>query len=160
MTNVSLLCLMMSLVAGGAFSPHAAMMVRPRAATSTSTGSSCRYLLPAVDIAMMDAAIAVVSAAAGAASQFPRIQQLERDLDSARSALTEVRVTEMIQRIHYSLCHGCASRPVCACIGVTSRDSPIAHCLCGGQDVFACTLVSQSLLLRLTLAFVFLVSWP
>ena len=90
----------LSLVAGGAFSPHAPMMVRPRAATSTSTASSCRYLLPAVDIAMMDAAIAVVSAAAGAASQFPRIQQLERDLDSARSALTEVR------RSHEPMCVG------------------------------------------------------
>jgi hypothetical protein len=40
---------------------------------------------------MIDGAIALASAAAGAASQFPRIQQLERELDSARSALTQVR---------------------------------------------------------------------
>jgi hypothetical protein len=40
---------------------------------------------------LMDGAIALVSAAAGAASQFPRIQELERELGIARSALTEVR---------------------------------------------------------------------
>mmetsp|Transcript_32817 Transcript_32817/g.54195 ORF Transcript_32817/g.54195 Transcript_32817/m.54195 type:complete len:213 (-) Transcript_32817:187-825(-) len=38
---------------------------------------------------MIDGAIALASAAAGAASQFPRIQQLERELGSARSALTK-----------------------------------------------------------------------
>lgn len=47
-------------------------------------------VIPGVDIALMDAAIAVVSAAAGAASQLPRIQQLEKDLDLARCALTQV----------------------------------------------------------------------
>jgi hypothetical protein len=40
---------------------------------------------------LIDGAIAIVSAAAGAASQFPRIQELERELGIARSSLTEVR---------------------------------------------------------------------
>ena len=57
---------------------------------STSRAWQLRVLIPGVDMAIMDAAIAVVSAAAGAASQLPRIQLLEKDLDMARSALTQV----------------------------------------------------------------------
>lgn len=37
----------------------------------------------------MDVGIAVVSAAAGAVSQLPRIQELEREVESARMSLTE-----------------------------------------------------------------------
>jgi hypothetical protein len=48
-------------------------------------------LVTAVDPQMVDAAIAVVSAAAGAATQMPRIQRLEKELKDARSALSEVR---------------------------------------------------------------------
>ncbi len=123
MLFVSLLCLMMSLVAV-AFNPLASKMTRPRSAgacSSPSTASSCRFLLPAVDIAMMDAAIAVVSAAAGAASQFPRIQQLERDLDSARSALTEVRVRVSQGPLT------CVWWEVCGIIGWSNH----TRCLCG-----------------------------
>ena len=57
---------------------------------SSSRTWQLRVIIPGVDMAMMDAAIAVVSAAAGAASQLPRIQQLEKDLDLARRALTQV----------------------------------------------------------------------
>jgi len=46
--------------------------------------------LAVIDPSIVDAAIALTSAAAGAASQFPRIQKLEQELDSARSALTQV----------------------------------------------------------------------
>ena len=56
----------------------------------TATSTTCRRVIPGVDMALMDAAIAVVSAAAGAASQLPRIQQLEKDVSAARSALTQV----------------------------------------------------------------------
>jgi predicted lipid-binding transport protein (Tim44 family) len=56
----------------------------------TATSTTCRRVIPGVDMALIDAAIAVVSAAAGAASQLPRIQQLEKDVSAARSALTQV----------------------------------------------------------------------
>lgn len=42
------------------------------------------------DLGLADLGIAVASAAAGVASQAPRIQQLEKDLELAHSALTEV----------------------------------------------------------------------
>lgn len=42
-----------------------------------------------LDPVSLDIGIAVVSAAVGAASQLPRIQQLERELETARSALTK-----------------------------------------------------------------------
>ena len=44
-----------------------------------------------VDPISVNVGIAVVSAAAGAATQFPKIQELERELDIAKLALTEVR---------------------------------------------------------------------
>ena len=56
--------------------------------------TTCQRVIPGIDMVMMDAAIAVVSAAAGAATQLPRIQQLEKDLDAARSAITQVRWME------------------------------------------------------------------
>lgn len=49
--------------------------------------------------ASMDLGIAVVSAAAGAASQWPRIQSLERELSTTRAALTESE-QEMVAKIH------------------------------------------------------------
>lgn len=72
-------------------------MIPPQRSSSSSNNAAIRtrtwqlqVVIPGVDMALMDAAIAVVSAAAGAASQLPRIQQLEKDLDTARSALTQV----------------------------------------------------------------------
>jgi chromosome segregation ATPase len=47
---------------------------------------------------MIDAGIAVVSAAAGAASQLPRIQQLERDLRTAKDSLTKSE-QELVSKI-------------------------------------------------------------
>ena len=44
-----------------------------------------------MDPLSVNAAVAVVSAAAGAASQVPKIQELERELEIAKLALTEVR---------------------------------------------------------------------
>ena len=44
----------------------------------------------ALDPNVVDVTIAVVSAAAGAATQVPRIQQLEKDLEGARADLLEV----------------------------------------------------------------------
>lgn len=46
----------------------------------------------------MDVGIAVVSAAAGAVSQLPRIQQLERELKTVRAALTDSE-NEMVAKI-------------------------------------------------------------
>lgn len=72
-------------------------MILPQGSSSSSNAAirtrtwQLQVVIPGVDMALMDAAIAVVSAAAGAASQLPRIQQLEKDLDTARSALTQVR---------------------------------------------------------------------
>jgi hypothetical protein len=43
-----------------------------------------------VEPIITEVAIAAVSAAAGAASQIPRIQNLEKELKLAKSALTEV----------------------------------------------------------------------
>ena len=61
---------------------------------------------------LMDGAIALVSAAAGAASQFPRIQELERELGVARSALTEVRGPRYDTVIGLLLAVLCADRPI------------------------------------------------
>ena len=53
----------------------------------------------------MDMGIAVASAAAGAATQFPRIQQLERELTVAKTALSESeqqmvdKITELEERL-------------------------------------------------------------
>lgn len=62
---------------------------------SQTAATTKRKILPAMvlDPNVMDAAIALTSAAAGAASQLPRIQQLESELESTRSALTMVRIT-------------------------------------------------------------------
>lgn len=46
---------------------------------------------PLFEPAFMDVSIALLSAAAGAASQFPRIQELERELTTTKAALTKVR---------------------------------------------------------------------
>jgi alanyl-tRNA synthetase len=51
-----------------------------------------------LDPTVVDAGIAVVSAAAGAASQFPRIQQLERELKSAKDSLTKSE-EELVSKI-------------------------------------------------------------
>lgn len=51
-----------------------------------------------LDPTMVDAGIAVVSAAAGAASQLPRIQQLERDLRSAKESLSKSE-QELVSKI-------------------------------------------------------------
>ena len=48
-------------------------------------------LEPLFEPAFMDVSIALLSAAAGAASQFPRIKELERELTITKKALTEVR---------------------------------------------------------------------
>ena len=55
-----------------------------RATTSTTSR------LQLVDPITVNVGIAVVSAAAGAATQIPKIQELERELDIAKLALTEV----------------------------------------------------------------------
>jgi hypothetical protein len=47
----------------------------------------------------LDVGIAAVSAAAGAFSQVPKIQQLERELDLTREALTDSE-QEMVSKIH------------------------------------------------------------
>ena len=54
---------------------------------ATTTTSTCLQL---VDPITVNVGIAVVSAAAGAATQIPKIQELERELDIAKLALTEV----------------------------------------------------------------------
>lgn len=51
-----------------------------------------------LDPMMVDAGIAVVSAAAGAATQLPRIQQLERELKSAKESLTQSE-QELVSKI-------------------------------------------------------------
>ena len=58
------------------------------ATTTTSTTTTSRLQL--VDPITVNVGIAVVSAAAGAATQIPKIQELERELDIAKLALTEV----------------------------------------------------------------------
>jgi hypothetical protein len=79
----------------------------------SSNGQTCRmtcatrrHLLPIIDPTMaMDMGIAVASAAAGAVSQFPRIQQLERELTVAKDALTDSeqqlvqKITELEERL-------------------------------------------------------------
>jgi hypothetical protein len=57
---------------------------------TVSSKTVCVNVVPGLDLMMIDAAIAVVSAAAGAASQIPRIQELEVNLQEARASLTEV----------------------------------------------------------------------
>ena len=56
-----------------------------------SYGRRPNKLYMVVDPISVNVGIAVVSAAAGAATQFPKIQELERELDIAKLALTEVR---------------------------------------------------------------------
>ena len=60
--------------------------VRPSA--DSFSAKSLNMVVP-LDPVSLDIGIAVVSAAVGAASQLPRIQQLERELETARSALTK-----------------------------------------------------------------------
>lgn len=49
-----------------------------------------------VDLGVVDLGIAVASAAAGVASQAPRIQELEKDLELAHSALNEVSSWQLL----------------------------------------------------------------
>ena len=56
-----------------------------------------------VDPISVNVGIAVVSAAAGAATQFPKIQELERELEIAKLALTEVRTTRYEVLLYYAV---------------------------------------------------------
>jgi hypothetical protein len=69
-------------------SPLAAAFLTAKTPSATRNCNSRRMLVP-IDPIMVDMGIAVASAAAGVASQLPKIQQLEQDVLRARSALTE-----------------------------------------------------------------------
>lgn len=80
-----------------AFSPSGSIPFKSAAAVSRNM----------VDpVIATDVGIAVVSAAAGAASQFPRINQLQRELDIARTALTQseqelvTKITQLEDRLY------------------------------------------------------------
>jgi hypothetical protein len=72
----------------------------PSCSSRASEGSrQTRLFLLPTDPLFMDMGIAAVSAVAGAASQLPRIQELQRELDISRAALTESE-NEMVSKIH------------------------------------------------------------
>jgi hypothetical protein len=60
-----------------------------------------------LDPNLIDVTIAVVSAAAGAASQLPRIQELEKEVNEARDALTlaSIRMTCFIRCVDWHPLH-------------------------------------------------------
>lgn len=72
---------------------------QPRTASDAGTTTkTTRHQMVIDPVMMVDAGIAVVSAAAGAASQFPRIQELERQLKTARESLTASEL-ELVAKI-------------------------------------------------------------
>jgi hypothetical protein len=58
--------------------------------TAAVTTTTHRFMIDPISI---NVGIAAISAAAGAASQFPKMQALERELEIAKLALTQVRST-------------------------------------------------------------------
>lgn len=79
------------------FAPSSSSCAWEEAASRQSTTTRL-FILP-TDPLFMDMGIAAVSAAAGAASQLPRIQELQRELEISRAALTESE-NEMVSKIH------------------------------------------------------------
>jgi hypothetical protein len=65
---------------------------------SRQTEMTRLFILP-TDPLFLDLGIAAVSAAAGAVSQLPKIQELQRELEISRAALTESE-NEMVSKIH------------------------------------------------------------
>ena len=81
--------LMMAITTVVAFTnTNPATRTTPTSSSTTTASTTTRLQL--VDPITVNVGIAVVSAAAGAATQIPKIQELERELDIAKLALTEV----------------------------------------------------------------------
>jgi hypothetical protein len=71
----------------------------PRSSRASEASRQTRLFILPTDPLFLDLGIAAVSAAAGAASQLPRIQELQRELEISRAALTESE-NEMVTKIH------------------------------------------------------------
>jgi hypothetical protein len=84
---------------GHAFSPS--ILRNNRSAENARNTASCVRQFLVIDPAIfpLDAGIAALSAAAGALSQVPKIQQLERELETTRSALTDSE-QQLVSQIH------------------------------------------------------------
>jgi hypothetical protein len=86
---------------GYAFSP---CILRNNRVTENARNSVRQFLvidplMLSLDALPFDAGIAALSAAAGALSQMPKIQQLERELDITRAALTDSE-QQLVDQIH------------------------------------------------------------
>lgn len=104
MRSTFLLLVVVVVATTQAFSPHASLgrsMSTTTATTHTSTKTRLFMIDPSLISGMlpMDVGIAAVSAAAGALSQVPKIQQLERELDVTRAALTDSE-QQLVSKIH------------------------------------------------------------
>lgn len=71
----------------------------PSSSRASEASRQTRLFILPTDPLFLDLGIAAVSAAAGAASQLPRIQELQRELDISRAALSESE-NEMVTKIY------------------------------------------------------------
>jgi hypothetical protein len=71
----------------------------PSSSRASEASRQTRLFILPTDPLFLDLGIAAVSAAAGAVSQLPRIQELQRELEISRAALTESE-NEMVTKIH------------------------------------------------------------
>ena len=71
----------------------------PSSSRASEASRQTRLFILPTDPLFLDLGIAAVSAAAGAASQLPQIQELQRELEISRAALSESE-NEMVSKIH------------------------------------------------------------